>query len=113
MLAFYDAVAEHGTAQELMGDEVLASIARDLVAEVQKKLKPDWIAREPVRAGLRSAIKRLLARHGYPPDRRAEAVDLILKQMEHFANEWSTTAHPARVGRVRHRRPEPDQPHPP
>ncbi|WP_329016122.1 MULTISPECIES: type I restriction enzyme endonuclease domain-containing protein [unclassified Streptomyces] len=93
-LAFYDAVAEHDTAQELMGDEILASIARDLVAEVQKKLKPDWIAREPVRAGLRSAIKRLLARHGYPPDRRAEAVKLVLKQMEHFADEWATTGMP-------------------
>ncbi|WP_431968959.1 type I restriction endonuclease subunit R [Actinacidiphila sp. bgisy160] len=93
-LAFYDAVADHGTARELMGDEVLAVIARDLVAEVQKKLKPDWIAREPVRAGLRSAIKRLLARHNYPPDRRPEAVELVLKQMEHFANEWSTTGVP-------------------
>ncbi len=93
-LAFYDAVADHGTAQQLMGDEVLAAIARDLVAEVQKKLKPDWIAREPVRAGLRSAIKRLLARHKYPPDQRPEAVNLVLKQMEHFANEWSTTGAP-------------------
>ncbi|MFD8965838.1 type I restriction enzyme endonuclease domain-containing protein [Streptomyces sp. NPDC059568] len=44
-------------------------MARDLFAEAQKKLKPAWIAREPVRAGLRSAIKRLLARHDYPPDR--------------------------------------------
>ncbi|MFF4547429.1 type I restriction endonuclease subunit R [Streptomyces sp. NPDC001406] len=93
-LAFYDAVADHGSARELMGDEVLAVIARDLVAEVQKKLKPDWIAREPVRAGLRSAIKRLLARHKYPPDQRPEAVELVLKQMEHFANEWSTTGVP-------------------
>ncbi|MFD8767135.1 type I restriction enzyme endonuclease domain-containing protein, partial [Streptomyces mirabilis] len=87
-------VADHGTARELMGDEVLAAIARDLVAEVRKKLKPDWIAREPVRAGLRSAIKRLLARHNYPPDRRLEAVNLVLKQMEHFANEWSTNGVP-------------------
>ncbi|MEV7810297.1 type I restriction endonuclease subunit R [Streptomyces flaveolus] len=93
-LAFYDAVADHGTARELMGDEVLAGIARELVAEVRKKLKPDWIAREPVRAGLRSAIKRLLARHNYPPDRRPEAVNLVLKQMEHFANEWSTNGVP-------------------
>ncbi|MGW7258697.1 type I restriction endonuclease subunit R [Streptomyces sp. NPDC054834] len=93
-LAFYDAVADHGTARELMGDEVLAGIARELVAEVRKKLKPDWIARDAVRAGLRSAIKRLLARHNYPPDRRTEAVNLVLKQMEHFANEWSTNGVP-------------------
>ncbi len=88
-LAFYDAVADHGTARSVMGDEVLAGIARELVAEVRNKLKPDWIAREPVRARLRSAIKRLLARHNYPPDQEVEAINLVLKQMEHFANEWS------------------------
>jgi type I restriction enzyme R subunit len=88
-LAFYDAVADHGTARELMGDEVLAEIARELVAEVRSKLKPDWIAREPVRARLRSAIKRLLVRKNYPPDREKAAIDLVIKQMEYFANEWS------------------------
>ncbi|GAA2935667.1 hypothetical protein GCM10010518_23290 [Kitasatospora cinereorecta] len=72
-LAFYDAVADHGTARSVMGDEVLAGIAC-----------------EPVRARLRSAIKRLLARRNYPPDEAPEAIDLVLKQMEHFANEWST-----------------------
>lgn len=95
-LAFYDAVADHGTAKSVMGDEVLAAIARELVTEVRSKLKPDWIAREPVRARLRSAIKRLLARHNYPPDQAPEAIDLVLKQMEHFANEWSTNGDPGR-----------------
>ncbi|MCJ0871147.1 type I restriction endonuclease subunit R [Streptomyces sp. AP-93] len=93
-LAFYDAVADHGTARSVMGDEVLAGIARELVAEVRSKLKPDWIAREPVRARLRSAIKRLLARRNYPPDQAPEAIELVLKQMEHFADEWSTNATP-------------------
>ncbi|MFF1509293.1 type I restriction endonuclease subunit R [Streptomyces sp. NPDC058326] len=89
-LAFYDAVADHGTARSVMGDEILAGIARELVAEVRSKLKPDWIAREPVRARLRSAIKRLLARRNYPPDEAPEAIELVLKQMEYFADEWST-----------------------
>jgi hypothetical protein len=31
-LAFYDAVAANGTAQSVMGDEVLAGVARELVA---------------------------------------------------------------------------------
>ncbi|WP_341275400.1 type I restriction enzyme endonuclease domain-containing protein [Streptomyces nodosus] len=88
-LAFYDAVADHGTARSLMGDEVLAGIARELVTEVCRQLKPDWIARESVRARLRSTIKRLLARNNYPPDQQKEAIDLVLRQMEHFANEWS------------------------
>ncbi|MFD4794438.1 type I restriction endonuclease subunit R [Streptomyces anulatus] len=88
-LAFYDAVADLGSARELMGDEVLSGIARDLVVQIRKNLKPDWIAREPVRAKLRSTIKRLLARHGYPPAQAPAAIDLVLKQMEHFANEWA------------------------
>ncbi|MFD1273010.1 type I restriction enzyme endonuclease domain-containing protein [Streptomyces kaempferi] len=47
-------------------------------------------SREPARARLRSAIKRLLARRSYPPDQEVDAIKLVLKQMEHFANEWST-----------------------
>ncbi|MEV1001808.1 type I restriction endonuclease subunit R [Nonomuraea sp. NPDC050202] len=88
-LAFYDAVAAHGTAREVMGDEVLAAIARDLVVKVKANLKKDWIAREPVRARLRTTIKRLLARYNYPPDQEVKAIDLVLQQMEHFADIWS------------------------
>ncbi|WP_098009620.1 type I restriction endonuclease subunit R [Streptomyces sp. sk226] len=89
-LAFYDAVADHGTALSVMGDEVLAGIARELVVEVRSKLAPDWLSRPSVRARLRSSIKRLLARRNYPPDQAPEAIELVLKQMEYFANEWST-----------------------
>ncbi|NEE57366.1 DUF3387 domain-containing protein, partial [Streptomyces sp. SID8455] len=88
-LAFYDAVADLGSARDLMGDEVLSGIARDLVVQVRKNLKKDWIAREPVRARLRATIRRLLARHGYPPEQSKEAIDLVLRQMEHFADKWS------------------------
>ncbi|MGW0325532.1 type I restriction endonuclease subunit R [Nocardia sp. NPDC003183] len=88
-LAFYDAVADLGSAREVMGDEILAGIARELVAEVRKQIKKDWVSREPVRAKLRSTIRRLLARRGYPPEQAPKAIELVLKQMEHFANDWS------------------------
>lgn len=93
-LAFYDAVADHGTARSLMSDEVLAGIARELVTEVRRQLKSDWISRPPVRARLRSTIKRLLALNNYPPDQQKEAIDLVLRQMEHFANELSKNGFP-------------------
>ncbi|MEU8060844.1 hypothetical protein [Microbispora bryophytorum] len=35
------AVADHGTAREVMSDEVLARSARDLVVQVRKNLKKD------------------------------------------------------------------------
>ncbi len=52
----------------------------------------DWASRDDVRAKLRSTIKRLLARHGYPPDAQQEAIDKVLKQMEHFTEDWSPSS---------------------
>ncbi|MFF0244846.1 type I restriction endonuclease subunit R [Streptosporangium sandarakinum] len=91
-LAFYDAVANHGLAQALMGDDTLAEIARALVADIRKNLSVDWLSREPVRAKLRSRVRRLLAKFDYPPEEERAAVDLVIKQMEAFANEWAPVA---------------------
>jgi type I restriction enzyme, R subunit len=91
-LAFYDAVANHGMARALMGDDTLAEIARALVKTMHKELRVDWLSREPVRAKLRNVIRRLLARYDYPPDQEREAVDLVIKQMETFASDWAPAA---------------------
>ncbi|MBB2911255.1 type I restriction enzyme R subunit [Streptosporangium becharense] len=91
-LAFYDAVAQHGMARALMGDDTLAEIARALVADIRKNLSVDWLSREPVRAKLRTRVRRLLAKFDYPPEEERQAVDLVIKQMETFANEWAPKA---------------------
>jgi type I restriction enzyme R subunit len=90
-LAFYDAVAQNGAATELMGIGKLADIARELVKSVQSMITVDWFSREPVRAKLRTHIRRLLARYDYPPDHERAAVDLVLRQLETFAADWATT----------------------
>jgi type I restriction enzyme R subunit len=89
-LAFYDAVATNGSAVYELGTNVLADIARDLVTAVRKDRAVDWSVREQVQARLRSKIKRLLARYGYPPDAEARAVELVLRQAETFAEEEDT-----------------------
>jgi type I restriction enzyme R subunit len=88
-LAFYDAVAQNDSAVTEMGAGVLADIARDLVKSLRRDVTTDWVSRDDVRAKLRSTIKRLLARHGYPPDAQPAATELVLRQMETFAEEWS------------------------
>ena len=88
-LAFYDAVAENESAVTEMGTGVLADIARDLVKSLRRDVTTDWVSRDDVRAKLRSTIKRLLARHGYPPDAQPAATELVIRQMETFAEEWS------------------------
>lgn len=91
-LAFYDAVAQNESAVTEMGETVLADIARDLVRTLRRDVTTDWVSRDDVRAKIRSTIKRLLAKHGYPPDGRDEATNLVLHQMETFAEEWSPSA---------------------
>ncbi|MFI6797738.1 type I restriction enzyme endonuclease domain-containing protein [Streptosporangium canum] len=54
---------------------------------MHKNLGVDWLSREPVRAKLRSRVRRLPARFNYPPEEERAAVDLVIKQMEAFANE--------------------------
>ncbi|MEV0590862.1 type I restriction endonuclease subunit R [Nonomuraea cavernae] len=88
-LAFYDAVAQNDAAVDVLGDGVLADIARDLVKAMKRDITTDWVSRDDVRAKLRSTIKRLLAKHGYPPDMEPTATELVLNQMETFAQEWS------------------------
>ncbi|HPF80490.1 type I restriction enzyme endonuclease domain-containing protein, partial [Nostocoides australiense] len=84
-LAFYDAVADNESAREVMGDEVLATIARELVAVMRRDIKTDWTVRDDVRAKLRSSIKRLLVKYRYPPDRQPEAIRQVIEQMEAMA----------------------------
>ncbi|MGB7961838.1 MAG: type I restriction endonuclease subunit R [Propionicimonas sp.] len=85
-LAFYDAIAENPSAFEL-GDETLKRIARELVEIVRRDATTDWAVKEQVRAKLRANIKRLLRKYRYPPDQRASATELVLKQAEVLASE--------------------------
>ena len=84
-LATYDALALNESAELLLGDDLLAQIARDLVQIVRRDVKTDWTVREDVRAKLRTTIKRLLMRYDYPPDQQEGAVTRVIEQMELFA----------------------------
>jgi type I restriction enzyme R subunit len=80
--AFYDALAENGSAKEMMKSDQLRLMARDLAEMVKKMPKLDWTQRESVRADLRRKVRRLLAMYGYPPDLSEDATQLVLKQAE-------------------------------
>ena len=91
-LAFYDALADHGGVKEIMGDTVLAAIAHDLVEAIRRSVTIDWTQKEAVRADMRRKVKRLLKKHGYPPDKQAEAVLTVIEQAERVAKDWSRAA---------------------
>ncbi|MEA2164993.1 MAG: type restriction enzyme subunit [Thermoanaerobaculia bacterium] len=80
--AFYDALAENGSAKEVMKSDTLRLMARQLADTVRKMPKLDWTQRESVKADLRRNVRRLLAKYGYPPDLAEDATQLVLKQAE-------------------------------
>ncbi len=88
-LAFYDAVASNESAVDIQGEDVLAAIARELVAVMRRDIKTDWTVRDDVKAKLRSSIKRLLIKYDYPPDKQPEAIRLVLDQMEAIAPRFA------------------------
>jgi type I restriction enzyme R subunit len=79
-LAFYDALAENESAKEVMGDNILKQIARDLTEAIRKNLSIDWSIRASVQAKMKMIIKRLLKRYGYPPDKTPKAVEIVMEQ---------------------------------
>lgn len=80
--AFYDALAESESAREAMQNDALRLMARELAEMVRRMPKLDWAQRESVKAGLRRNVRRLLAKHGYPPDLAENATQLVLRQAE-------------------------------
>ncbi|MFC0161750.1 DEAD/DEAH box helicase [Mameliella alba] len=83
--SFYDALAQNESAVEVMGNEELRIIATELVKSVRESSGTDWWQRDDVRAKMRVSVKRILRRHGYPPDLQSEAVKLVIKQAEAMA----------------------------
>ena len=88
-LAFYDALETNDSAVQVLGDETLREIARELVETVRNNVRIDWTLRENVRANLRRLVKRILRKHGYPPDKQEKATRTVLEQAEVLSEWWA------------------------
>ncbi|UBU61963.1 type I restriction endonuclease subunit R [Acidithiobacillus ferrooxidans] len=80
--AFYDALATNDSAVQAMGDDALKMIAKEVADTVRQNTRIDWSIREQARAHLRRMVKRVLRKHGYPPDMQEGAVNLVIEQAE-------------------------------
>ena len=87
-VAFYDALATNDSAVQAMGDDKLKLIAAELITQVKKSVTIDWTLRESARAKIKVMVKRILNKHGYPPDLQEEAVKTVLMQAELLCAEW-------------------------
>jgi type I restriction enzyme R subunit len=84
-VAFYDALADNASARDVMQDDTLKLIARELADRIKSKASLDWTQRETVRADMRRTVRRLLTKYGYPPDAQEAATQLVIRQAELMA----------------------------
>lgn len=88
-MAFYDALETNDSTVQVLGDETLRTIARELVEKVRGSVTIDWTIRENVRAKMRVMVRRILRKHGYPPDKQEKATQTVLQQAELLCHEWA------------------------
>lgn len=88
-IAFYDALAENESAVEVMGNDSLKVIAHELLTGLKGSATVDWSHRESARARMRVLVKRILRKHGYPPDLQDDAVQTVLRQAEALSATWA------------------------
>ena len=89
-LAFYDALETNDSAVQVLEDDTLRDIARQLVETVRNNVTIDWTLRENVRANLRRLVRRILREYGYPPDKQEKATQTVLEQAEVLSEGWAT-----------------------
>ena len=85
--AFYTAMANNNSTQELMQCDKLRELVVVLTEQVRANASIDWTIKESVKAKLKVIVKRTLRQFGYPPDMELLATETVLKQAELIANE--------------------------
>ena len=85
-MAFYDALETNDSSVQVLGDEQLRVIAREIAEKVKANTTIDWTIRESARAKLMVLVRRTLNKYGYPPDKQQKAIDTVLKQAELLAD---------------------------
>ena len=90
-VAFYDTLAANNSALQVMGKDNLKVIATKLVTQVRRSVTVDWTLRESARAKIEVLVKRILRKHGYPPD---------LQRRSNQARPCTSRAPLRRVGRL-------------
>ncbi len=86
---FYFALAENNIGEKALANENLKRIAVELTASLRSSTTVDWQVRDSVKAKIRNMVRRLLRKHGYPPDFSQDAIDLVLNQAAVLADYWT------------------------
>ena len=95
LMAFYDALTKPRAIKEFYENEELVNLTKELTDTLRKNKTIDWQKKESARAKMRSMVRRLLKKYGYPPEGREDAVETVMVQCELWTdNELSGDMNP-------------------
>ena len=60
-----------------------------LAQTIRASASIDWTKKDCARVKMRIEVRKMLARYGYPPNLQKVAVDLVIRQAELLAAEWT------------------------
>jgi type I restriction enzyme R subunit len=91
--AFYDALTRPELVRSMFSDEEFVQITKELTETLRRSRTVDWTRREAARADMRRMVRRLLAKYKYPPKEAMEALDIVMRQCEQWAdnNDYDET----------------------
>jgi type I restriction enzyme R subunit len=82
--SFYYALTSPAMVKEMYADETLIEMARELTSVLKENESIDWQYKQSGRARMRTTVRRLLRKYDYPPKEIREALEIVLKQCEHW-----------------------------
>ena len=82
--SFYHALTSPDIIKDLYENETLIEMARELTNELKENESIDWQHKQSGRARMRSIVRRLLRKYDYPPQEVKEALEIVLKQCQHW-----------------------------
>ena len=85
--AFYDALSTPEGVRQAYSDEEFVALTRELTEVLHRNRTIDWNRKESARAKMRVMVKRLLKKYKYPPEGAKKALETVMRQCDHWADE--------------------------
>ncbi len=83
--AFYDALTRPQAVKDFYTNDQLVALTKELTDMLRRNRTIDWNRREAERANMRRLVKRLLKQYKYPPEEAEDAMNVVLRQCEQWA----------------------------
>ena len=90
--AFYDALSTPEGVRQAYSDEEFVALTKELTEVLHRNRTIDWNRKESARAKMRVMVKRLLKKYKYPPEGAQAALETVMRQCDHWADDDENVA---------------------